>query len=71
MSTKQGLNPLDHSDKTWLDREIDLQNLLEDIKKEIGDFPVLKNLGTDEIPEVSIFGNFKSNRKFLINSFYF
>ncbi|OXU26113.1 hypothetical protein TSAR_016787 [Trichomalopsis sarcophagae] len=41
-----------HSDKFWLDSELDLQLLLEDIKRYIGEFPVIRPLPDGTIPDI-------------------
>ncbi|XP_076279485.1 FA complementation group M [Lasioglossum baleicum] len=49
-----------HSDKFWMNEEIHLQELLENIERYLGEFPDVKTLSPDsEIPQNLIFGHTK------------
>lgn len=44
-----------HSDKFWIEAELDLRLMLEDVKRYIGDFPIIQPLEDGTIPDVSFF----------------
>lgn len=45
----------DHSDKYWINQELDLRLMLEDVKKYLGDFPNIHPLPDGTIPDTEVF----------------
>ncbi|XP_058808100.1 Fanconi anemia group M protein isoform X2 [Phymastichus coffea] len=65
---------LNHSDKFWLNAEVELKLMLEDIKVHIGDFPVIQPSDDGNIPDIPdniVFGHskFKKLQELLVNHF--